>query len=72
VRLGEVLLRSTGDHLLALAEAGDARGDHARIRHARLLRVDALHPHPDESLEFAFVAHRERESIDCLLGRRQR
>src|SRR5207244_5420975 len=74
VRLGEELLRVQGQQHVLIREACDPDRDDFRLRHARLLGRDALHPHPDEALELAFVANREGKVIRRLfrLGQRQR
>src|SRR6266480_3306534 len=74
VRLGEELLRVQGQQHVLIREACDPDRDDFRLRHARLLGRDALHPHPDEALELALVANREGEVIRRFLrlGQRQR
>src|SRR6266571_6670603 len=57
VRLGEELLRVQGQQHVLIREACDPDRDDLRLRHARLLGRDALHPHPDEALELAFVTN---------------
>ena len=72
VRLGEKLRRVGGQQAIPLGEIADAHRDHVEVRQARLLRRDALHPHPDERLELSFVGNGKCEPAAHLLGGGQR
>ena len=66
VRLGEQLLPKLIEETFFLREVGDADGEDAWIRHARLLRLHPLHPHPRKPLQLALLADPERKMIERL------
>ncbi len=72
VRLGEELRRVQGQQDFLVIEARDPYCDDTRLRHARLPKVETLHPDPDEALPFAPVTNREGEVVGRFLGFGQR
>jgi hypothetical protein len=72
VRLGEELGRVAGDHQLPVFDARGPGREDPGLRHAGLLRRDALHPDPDEGLQLALVANGEGKAAGDLFRRRQR
>lgn len=72
MRLGEERGGVQGDHAFSVRDGRRPGGDDSWLRHARFLRRDALHPHPDELFQLAFVANREGEAAGDLFRRRQR
>ena len=61
MRLGEERLGIARDQRFLVEERWHPRGQDVGLRHARLFRLDALHPYPDESLRLTFAAHRDGE-----------
>jgi hypothetical protein len=63
VRLGEEEVGVAGDESCLLGLVSHAHGDHVRVRHARLLRIDPFHPHPDEAFLLALRLDAEGEAV---------
>jgi hypothetical protein len=72
VRLGEEEVRVAGDEGRLLGLVAHAHGEHLGVRHSRLLRMDSLHPDPDEALLLALAEDAEREAAPGLARTRQR
>src|SRR4249920_249180 len=74
MRFGEELLGIGGEERLLLCSIRDAYGDDVGTGHARLLRLEAFVPDPEDPLLLAVVDDRERKAIFCFnrLRKRQR
>jgi hypothetical protein len=72
VRLGEEEGRVAGDEGRLLDLVAHAHGDDVGVRDARLLRIDPLHPDPDEALRLALARDAEGEAVLGLAHARQR
>ena len=74
VRLGEELFRIAVDQEVLVEEARHQDRHDFGLRHSRFLRIDPLHPDPDEALELVLVGDGEGEAAGHLdrSGQRQR